>query len=202
VTAKTRFPVAARVGIVGGGASGIAAAHALRELGRAVVTVFEREPCVGGKCSTLVHGGRTYELGAGIVTSACRNVRALMREADVRATPQRMGLLAGVRDAATRRLPEALRPRRWPRVATGSAVFALALMRHRRLFEPGFEGADDELAVPFADWCRATHCEAVEAALEPWVTGFGYGYLRDHPAVYVLKYATLFGVPRELLDVG
>jgi hypothetical protein len=203
MTAKTRFPVAARVGIVGGGASGLAAAHALRELGCAAITVFEREPCVGGKCSTIVYKARTYELGAALVMPAYRKVRALMREAGVHATLQTEGLPAGTRDAITYRLAEPLRPRHWPRVAAGGARFALALVRHRYLFEPGFESVSDELALPFGDWCRRARCEALEAGIEPWVTGFGYGFLRDTPAVYVLKYATLFGAPfGEILDDG
>jgi phytoene dehydrogenase-like protein len=203
MTAMPRFPVAARVGIVGGGASGLAAAHALRELGCAALTVFEREPRVGGKCSTIMHDGHTYELGAALLTPVYRNVRALMREADVRSTLQTEAPLAGVRDGPSHRLAEELRPLRWPRVAAGCARFALELRRHRRLFEPGFEGLGDELAVPFADWCRTTGCEAIEAAIEPWVTGFGYGFLRDLPALYVLKYTTLFVAPiSEILDDG
>jgi phytoene dehydrogenase-like protein len=193
----------ARIGIIGGGASGLAAAHALRERGCRRVTLFEREPRVGGKCCTLVHEGRTYELGAALVTPAYRHVRALMREVGVRATPQTRGLLAGARDGATRRLPEMLRPRCWPRVAIGGARFALAMASEPGLFCPGFSGLSDELALPFDDWCRTRRCEAVEVAVEPWVTSFGYGFLRDLPAAYVLKYATLFGVPLfEILEDG
>lgn len=193
----------ARVAIVGGGASGLAAAHALSRLGCRRVTLFEREPRVGGKCCTLVHDGRTYELGAALLTPAYRQVRTLMREVGVGATAQTEGLLAGARDGATRRLPAELRPRRWARVALGGTRFALALAREPRLFRPGFCGLSDELGLPFDDWCRARRCEAVEIAVEPWVTGFGYGFLRDLPAAYVLKYATLFGAPLfEILEDG
>jgi hypothetical protein len=173
-------------------------------MGSAPVTIFEREPSVGGKCSTIVHEGRTYELGAALVTSAYHDVRALMREASVRGKAQTGKLLlAGARDATTRRLTDTLRPQKWARVAAGGARFALQLRRHRRLFEAGFECAGNELALPFSAFCRATHCEAVEAAIEPWVTGFGYGFLRDLPALYVLKYATLFAAPvSEILDDG
>jgi hypothetical protein len=198
-----RFPACARVGIVGAGASGLAAAGALRELGGAAVTVFEREPGVGGKCSTIVHEGRTYELGATLVTPAYGNVRAMMREAGVRATAQPEGLLAALRGGPARRLPREPRRARWKRAATDGARFALALTRHRRLFKPGFDGVDDELALPFADWCHKARCEAIEAGMEPWVTAFGYGFLGELPAMYVLKYATLFlAPPYEILDDG
>jgi phytoene dehydrogenase-like protein len=189
------FTADARVGIVGGGASGLAAAHALRERGYRRITVLERGERVGGKCCTLVHDGRTYELGAAIVTPAYRNVRALMREVGVRASPRVDGPWAGFRDA--------LRPSRWPRLATDGARFALEMGRHRRLFRPGFAGLSDTLAQPFTDWCRAARCEAAGAMTEPWVTAFGYGFLSELPAAYVLKYATLFAAPVfELLDDG
>ena len=69
-----------QVVVVGGGASGLSMAHALRELGHANVVVLEQSPGVGGKCCTLHYEGRTYELGAAIVTPAYRRVRRLMRE--------------------------------------------------------------------------------------------------------------------------
>lgn len=186
---------ATRVGIVGGGASGLAVAHALRERGYRGITVLERGLRVGGKCCTLVHGGRTYELGAALVTPAYRHVRALMHEVGVRASPRIDGPWAGLRHAS-RGLP-------WLRLAADGARFALAMARQPRLFRPGFAGLGDALAQPFADWCRAARCESAGAMTEPWVTAFGYGFLRELPAAYVLKYATLFSAPVfELLDDG
>jgi predicted NAD/FAD-binding protein len=198
-----RFRADARVGIVGAGASGLAAAHALRERGYRRITVFERAPSVGGKCCTLVHRGRTYELGAALVTPAYRNVRALMRDAGVRASARLDGLWASVLDGAARGLAPALHPAKWMRAAADGARFAVELSRHRRLFRPGFDGLGDELARPFDDWCRSARCEVAHAFTEPWVTAFGYGFLRDLPAAYVLKYATLFAPPLfEILDDG
>lgn len=184
------FGASARIAIVGGGASGVAAARALRRLGYRRVTLFEREPQVGGKCCTMVYGGRSYELGAALLTPMYHHVRALMREVGVRATAQAGAI-------------RALRPRRWPQLAAGGLRFWRELTRHRRILRPGFAGLSDNLALPFDDWCRTTRCEEMQAFLEPLVTGFGYGFLRELPAAYVLKYATLFGVPVfEILGDG
>jgi hypothetical protein len=200
-----------RVGIVGAGASGLAAAHALQELGYRRVTVLEREPRPGGKCCTIVHDDRTYELGAALVTPAYRRVRALMREVGVCAAIPPGGVFAPMRELAASLLPGEPSPRRLIgrgadsliRSAAGGARFALELSRHRRIFSPGFGSLNQELALPFDDWCRVRRCEAVRALVEPWVTGFGYGFLDELPAAYVLKYATLFGSPlREILDDG
>jgi hypothetical protein len=39
--------------------------------------------------------------------------------------------------------------------------------------------------------------------IEPWFTGFGYGYFDEIPAAYVLKYSALIRLPMyELRDVG
>src|SRR6188508_321039 len=73
-----------RVGIIGGGASGLATAHALRRQGFERVTVLEGGSDVGGKCCTIWHEGRSYELGAAIMTPAYRQTWALADQHGVR----------------------------------------------------------------------------------------------------------------------
>jgi hypothetical protein len=125
-------------------------------------------------------------------------VRALMREVGVRASLPAAGFTAGLRGWT-----DGSWPRRWIAGAADGARFVRAMSRHRRLFRPGFAGLSEELAAPFDDWCGKTHCEAIGAVIEPWVTAFGYGSLGQVPAAYVLKYATLFVPPLlEILDDG
>jgi predicted NAD/FAD-binding protein len=202
---KTRSREAAgpRIGIVGGGASGLAAAHALRELGYRRITVFEREPDVGGKCYTIVHDGRSYELGAALLTGAYRRVHALMREVHVRSQSHLADVHAALRDGRAWRQSHGLGPA-WVAEARASIRFVLDIMLLREgLHLPGFTNLNADLALPFDDWCRARHCEEVRAFLEPWVTGFGYGSLSEVPAAYVLKYAAVFQPPfSEIPDDG
>jgi len=56
-----------RVGIIGGGIGGIAAALYLRRAGFDV-SVFERHPAPGGKLSRLQHDGFTFDLGPTVLT--------------------------------------------------------------------------------------------------------------------------------------
>ncbi|NUS63623.1 MAG: protoporphyrinogen oxidase, partial [Saccharothrix sp.] len=57
---------APRVAVVGGGISGLAAAHRLRRLlgPQAVITVVEQSDRLGGKLRTAEVGGRSYDVGA------------------------------------------------------------------------------------------------------------------------------------------
>ena len=192
-----------RVAIVGGGAAGLSCAHALRQRGYRSVTVFEADVQVGGKCCTESYEGRTYELGAGAVTSAYRNVRELMREHGVKASAGFGGWFV---DGSSRRgsyIPPPLRSLGMLRVASESARFWQQIRKHASACQPGFEGVDASLAMPFLDWARLHRCESSASMIEPWFTGFGYGYLDEIPAAYVLKYASLFRFPvLELLETG
>jgi hypothetical protein len=195
--------IAERIGIVGAGASGIAAAHALSKLGYRHVTLLERERRIGGKCWTIADGGRSYEVGAGALTRAYHDVLEMMREVGARATPRIGGSAVDLEDGARVHAMTPRTPRDAIRLGVEAARFACELVRHRRILEPGFDGVDPELFVPFADWCRAHHLETLEETVRPWMTGFGYGFACDVPALYALKYMTLFRGPIfELLEGG
>jgi hypothetical protein len=81
-----------------------------------------------------------------------------------------------------------------------SAEFA----RQRRLFEPGYAGADLELGLPFTTWAACRGLKKAGELMRPWFTAFGYGYLEEMPAAYVLKYfMSIGGFPlSELVETG
>jgi predicted NAD/FAD-binding protein len=56
--------------------------------------------------------------------------------------------------------------------------------------------------MPFEAWARARGYEEVAELVRPWFTGFGYGYLHEIPAAYVLKYMTIGGLPLSALLEG
>ena len=193
----------APIGIIGAGASGLAAAHALRRAGYRSVTVLERADHVGGKCHTFPFEGRSYELGAGAFTSAYTNVRSLMDEVGVRAVAGVGGVFNDLEAGRTSILPPPLRDHAPWRLGVETVRLGALLWRAAELRRPGFAGLPSELAEPFSAWARHRRLEGVAALIEPWFTGFGYGYLDEVPAAFVLKYATLFRFPvAELLDVG
>jgi predicted NAD/FAD-binding protein len=193
----------ARVAILGAGASGLAVAHALVRAGFRNVTVIDRSDRVGGKCCTFHHRGRSYELGAGAITSGYTHVHKLMDRVGVVSIPGKGGLFVDLETGRDSFVPPALRGGSWWKLPSIGVRFGAAVMFERRIRKPGFAGIDPKLCMPFTEWARARKLGDLVELIAPWFTGFGYGYLDEVPAAYVLKYAPLFRFPiHELLDEG
>jgi hypothetical protein len=167
------------------------------------VTVLEREDRVGGKCCTIRHEGRSFELGAAVLSPLYSHVRALAREFGLEATPGASGFFVDPeRDATSYLVPSPAR-RRWWKLAGESARYLAEIVGERRLWRPGFAGLPHDMALPFEAWAERHGYSEMIDLVRPWFTGFGYGYLREIPAAYVLKYMTVCGFPlSELRDSG
>jgi squalene-associated FAD-dependent desaturase len=66
-----------RVGVIGGGLAGIAAALALADAG-AQVTLFERRPHLGGLTSSIERDGLSFDNGQHVFLGCCSSYRALI----------------------------------------------------------------------------------------------------------------------------
>ncbi|MED6168809.1 hypothetical protein PIB30_015190 [Stylosanthes scabra] len=64
------FPENTRIGIVGGGPSGLSAAYALARLGYKNVTVLEKHHTVGGMCESVDIEGKVYDLGGQVLAAS------------------------------------------------------------------------------------------------------------------------------------
>ncbi|XP_028780068.1 uncharacterized protein LOC114736419 [Neltuma alba] len=64
------LPVNTRIGIVGGGPSGLSAAYALCRLGYKDVTVLEKHHTVGGMCESVEIEGKVYDLGGQVLAAS------------------------------------------------------------------------------------------------------------------------------------
>jgi hypothetical protein len=98
------------------------------------------------------------------------------------------------------RIPDHVRS--WPRIAFELARLVAAYARHPGIVHPGFAAVDDDLYDSFAAWAQRHHLEGAAELIAPSFTGFGYGYLDEVPAAYVLKFVSLAGPALEILDVG
>jgi hypothetical protein len=183
----------ARICIVGGGASGLTVARRLRRRGYRHITVLEREPRLGGKCCTIEHEGRAYELGAAALSFQYGDVAALLLETRTRAVPVANGAFVDLERGRRCRLP--LPSLGWQGLGRETLRMARELWRHRRIRRPGFADVSPELSAPFASWSVEHGVERMGELIKPLVTGFGYGFYGEVPAAYVLKYARLISLP-------
>jgi hypothetical protein len=192
-----------RTAIIGAGAAGLAAAHALQQRGQHAV-VFERSDRVGGKCRTVSIDGRNHEMGATILFPTFRHVRRLMRYTGTLGSRVRLeGEYVDAGGARTVTVAPARRDTSWSELAAATSRLGSIMMRHRRLLRPGFVGVDPGLCIPFSEWVARNGLAACARYYEPWFTGFGYGYFRDMPAAYVLKYISLVRpLAYDLMDGG
>jgi hypothetical protein len=192
----------ASIAIVGAGAAGIGAARALRRQGYQRVTVLEGSSTVGGKCCTVEHDGRAYELGAGAMTHRYAHVRAWMREAGMHPAPKYSGLYLDPATGKGTFQPPGLARGGLLRAPLHLARMVAALRRLRGIAAPGLCGTPAELHRPTSEVVRELGIEVAAKLAEPFFTGFGYGHYDETPALYFLKYATLFGPVFELLPEG
>uniref|UniRef100_A0A7N0TLS4 Carrier domain-containing protein n=1 Tax=Kalanchoe fedtschenkoi TaxID=63787 RepID=A0A7N0TLS4_KALFE len=63
------LPVNTKIGIIGGGPSGVSAAYALAMLGYDNVTLLEKHHTVGGMCESVEIEGRVYDLGGQVLAA-------------------------------------------------------------------------------------------------------------------------------------
>lgn len=183
-----------RIAVVGAGACGLSTAHALREVGYENVTVLERQGRVGGKCHTVWHEGRSYEMGAAVLTRFYKTVRSLMQEFGVNPETRRCpAIYVDADEGGVASRPPSMRAGKWLKLGPEGARFAALLARHRRIYRAGFDGIDPDLHRPFGDWARRHRVETIAGVIEQRFTAFGYGFTDQVPAAYVLKFITKTG---------
>ncbi|AKF04324.1 hypothetical protein DB32_001473 [Sandaracinus amylolyticus] len=192
-----------RIGIVGGGIAGLTAARALRASGAARVIVFEREADVGGKCCTVRIADRDYELGAAIISPLYTHVRRLMHATSTSWSPVASIAYVSPNGAIQSYVIPPGMDRHFVSFGAESARCLAEMLRARALWRPGFAHLADDLHVPFETWAEHRGYRELADIVRPWFTGFGYGYLEEMPAAYVLKYMTVWGFPfAQLPGVG
>ncbi|MFN7454478.1 MAG: FAD-dependent oxidoreductase [Pseudobdellovibrionaceae bacterium] len=187
-----------RIGVIGAGPSGLSAAYFLKQKGYNNVTVLEKNGRVGGKCHTVVYKGRSYEMGAIMTGPSYTEVKKLSSEFNQKIIEFSKGSADAVElDPENNRLKSIPLERK--------AQYFLAAQEYKKLYkryklkisDEGFYNIDPELQIPFRTWARryASNPAMMEEVLSHFFVSFGYGYMDQVPAAYVLKYFS-----PELLD--
>lgn len=175
--------------IIGAGAAGLTAAETLLDKGYTNVIILEKESFAGGKCRSVEYEGRSYELGAGIISANNKTIMDLVEIYEVPIKPVVFGqdnlfdLETGGVCPDTLSFPDKF-----------SFFWQLLLRYHRLLLqfpkvqEPGLAQCELELFDNFHHWAKMNNIPLVEDKFERFFTGFGYGYWEEVPAAYTLKY--------------
>ncbi|MEZ4339026.1 MAG: FAD-dependent oxidoreductase [Sandaracinaceae bacterium] len=177
---RANDPRTTRVGIIGGGVSGLTAAARLVEMGYRHVTLFEAEAQVGGKVLTAEVAGEQIELGAMLLSSVSEETRATLGDSWKEGDFQGHVITLG-----TPTKPPVLveRDHFWP-----------WLTRFVRADEATPVEDDDQ---PLLDWLEEHDLLADMTDLHKlhW-TGFGYGALgAGIPSIYFRRYFRQYWPP-------
>jgi hypothetical protein len=180
-----------RIGIVGGGPSGLSAAYRLHKAGFQNVTVLERANEVGGKTETLNYQGHTYEMGAIMSGPSYDEVNRLAKEVNEPIVPFAPGgksvLVADPfsSDLLAMTLGKKLK------FLAAALEYHVIYYKYAKYFDrPGMSQVPPELNEPFETWAVKNvhyHAELQELLSHSFVS-FGYGYMSEVPAAYVMRY--------------
>ena len=181
-----KFDSTLRIGIVGAGPAGLTAAETLRNKGYKNIVLLERSQCAGGKCLSIDHKGRSYELGAGIVADSSSFIRNLAEKYSVSMErvefSHRMYLDVRTGQPIHRSFGETLK------LAWQVALYWRLARKYRRIAESGFANIDKDLCEPFDAWATKHGIPLLAREFANYFTGFGYGFQDEVSAAYILKY--------------
>jgi hypothetical protein len=192
-----------KVAVIGAGASGLTAAHTLRKLGYKNIVVFEKENRPGGKVFSYEHKGRVHELGAVLLADRYVTVYGLADEFNIPLfTANEIGV---VRDKKYYDYEHYILKHMNVVGLMGSLV-NFWRMQHKfpEIRQPGFSKVHKDLHLPLTEFAKKYHIESVTQLVASFMTGCGYGYYEEIPAMYLLKLIpqTINGSLRLLLGLS
>lgn len=180
-----RYKKETRIAIIGAGASGLTAALELKKKGYTNVVIFEKEDRVGGKTFSYEYKNEHFELGSMMFSRTDHSAR-LAKNFGIPFEPFET-------DKFYYSKKTFLGPFAYTRQRYSLPRILLALWRVKRIVaanhldRPGLESASSELFQDFAAFSKANKIEPAARIFEPAITGLGYGFFNEIPALYVLK---------------
>lgn len=174
-----------RICIIGAGMSGLSTAFYLEKKGYKNVTVLEKTNRVGGKCYTINYGGKTYEMGSMMIANCNSYILEFMDIFD----ENQIGpvLYRAFFDEEGNPVSQ-IDEKEAKEFQKQFFKLSNILKNYEYIYEPGFKNVPEELCKPFTDWCNENEVPLVAKAYAPPFNAFGYGYLDEIAAIYVLKY--------------
>ena len=185
---KNMSDINERICIAGAGPAGLTAAMYLEKKGYKNITVYEKSDRVGGKCYSPEYKGKRYEMGA---MMGCPTYYTIKEGMDYIG----MGHPAGPaldREFRDEKTGEVFNP--------VGKLESLSVLKQTKKFyklldkkypgaaKNGHKGTSTELGEDFASLCDRFKTPKIKKLIINPYTSFGYGYMDEVPAAYVVKY--------------
>lgn len=180
-----------KIAIIGAGASGLTAGWELLKKGYKNITIFEKENEVGGKTFTFKHNDKNIELGS-MMFSRFDQTSRFARELGVPFESFRTkGFYCSEKEFLS---PFAYAQKFHSLFSILKTLVKLKIIISKNhLSENGYHpNVDPELFQNFLTYCKLNNLEPAIEIFQPAVTGLGYGYFEETPAIYVLKIISSF----------
>ncbi|KAM7497257.1 hypothetical protein LguiA_021671 [Lonicera macranthoides] len=179
------LPVSTRIGIIGGGPSGLSAAYALSKLGYNNVTVLEKYHTVSGMCESAEIEGKIYDLGGQVLAAnSAPAIFQLAKEVGSELEEMDSHKLALI-DSSTGKYEDI-------QVADDYvAVISLTLELQDKAKDSGRIGvhAVSELASDITpDFLENHGFKSVPKSVAYGYTASGYGFVQDMPYAYIHEF--------------
>lgn len=195
-------PKDARIAVIGAGASGLTAAHQLRQLGYEDLVVYEKRDRVGGKIYSYTYQDTVFELGAFWAGEGYTVTDELAEAYDVEFRTEEVEFLVRNADGIEYELTDyVVKTNGWWTLFRNLLAYQKVQKKFSYLTEAGgfFQIDNEDLYLSFADFSKKYGIEALAAGYRPFWIGCGYGYYEETPAMYVLK-LMMGSVKVNLLD--
>lgn len=174
-----------RIAIIGAGASGLTAGWELKKMGYKNVVIYEKENQVGGKTFSFPYKNKNFEMGS-MMFSRFDETARLARKFKVpfQSFETKKFYLAG--NAFVNPFHYARQTYSLPRIL--SALYRVKRMvATNHFYDNDFSKVDRKFYQNFGPFSRKNKLEPIIKLFEPAITGLGYGYFEDTPAIYILK---------------
>ncbi|MCU0663429.1 MAG: FAD-dependent oxidoreductase [Myxococcota bacterium] len=187
--AQTRFDHETRIAIVGAGASGLTCAFHLKKLGYENISVYEKEPRVGGKVYSYPYDDYVYELGAFWTTKSSKTVLEMADYYGIEPVSEEADFLVLKANGKTYGFEDNL----FKNYNLFEISFALLNFEKTRakfgkdLSKIGYDDIHPDLYLPFGTFIKKYRIAPLAYAFRPFWIGCGYGYYETTPALYVMK---------------
>nr|XP_007150400.1 hypothetical protein PHAVU_005G150200g [Phaseolus vulgaris]ESW22394.1 hypothetical protein PHAVU_005G150200g [Phaseolus vulgaris] len=179
------MPVNTKIGIVGGGPSGLSAAYALVRLGYNNVTVLEKHHSVGGMCESVEIEGRVYDLGGQVLAASSAPVIFHLAKETGSPLEEMDSHKLAVIDSSSGQYQDI-------KVADDYvSVMSLTLAIQEKVKHSGRLGvhAVSEVASDLApEYVEQHGLKSVPKSVAYGYTASGYGFIQDMPYAYIHEF--------------